>query len=188
MSKEVLNEREFELINIVGGQLAQNQRDLSRQLNISLGMTNMVLRRLVNKGYIRIQQLNQRKVHYILTPKGFTEKMKKSIRYTLKTINSIALIKNRLKSILSAIYEKGHREFWIVGVSDMTLLVEQVFKELGFNHCILHYDQKLPANSQGIVLLCKEDTQEQFKSHLEVIDMVQELSKDNFLIEQTGKD
>ena len=57
-----LNEREFELVNIVGARLAANQRDLSRHMNLSLGMTNMLLRRLVTKGYIRIKQLDRRKV------------------------------------------------------------------------------------------------------------------------------
>ena len=35
-SEDSLNEREFELINIIGAQLAANQRDLSKQLDISL--------------------------------------------------------------------------------------------------------------------------------------------------------
>jgi len=45
MPSKPLDEREFELVNIVGAQLAANQRDLSRHMKISLGMTNMLLRR-----------------------------------------------------------------------------------------------------------------------------------------------
>ncbi|MDE2028516.1 MAG: winged helix-turn-helix transcriptional regulator, partial [Candidatus Omnitrophica bacterium] len=86
-----LDEREFELVNIVGAQLAANQREISRQMNLSLGMTNMLLRRLISKGYIRIKQLNKKKTEYLLTPKGFSEKLRKSVKYTLKTINSIGL-------------------------------------------------------------------------------------------------
>ena len=62
MPKDTLNEREFELINIIGSNLGSNQRDLSRQLDLSLGLTNMLIRRLVAKGFIRISQLNKRKV------------------------------------------------------------------------------------------------------------------------------
>src|SRR3989338_1124741 len=113
MIKDNLNEREFELVNIVGARIASSQRDLSRRLELSLGMTNMLLRRLVTKGYIRIRQLNKRKVEYMLTPKGFAEKMRKSVKYTLKTINSIGLIRSRLKEILSSLYERGERTFTI---------------------------------------------------------------------------
>ena len=97
--QDPLNEREFELVNIVGGELAANQRELSRHMNLSLGMTNMLLKRLVTKGYIRIKQLDRRKVEYLLTPKGFAEKVRKSVKYTLKTINSIGLIKKQLVQI-----------------------------------------------------------------------------------------
>ena len=95
--EDSLNEREFELVNIVGAELGANQRDLSKKMDISLGMTNMLIRRLVSKGYIRIRQLNKKKTQYILTPKGFTEKYLKSVRYTLKTIRSIGLNSKSIK-------------------------------------------------------------------------------------------
>ena len=62
MPQDFLNEREFELINILGAELGVNQRDLSKHLDLSLGTTNMLIRRLISKGYIRIKQLNKRKV------------------------------------------------------------------------------------------------------------------------------
>jgi len=52
MSQDTLDEREFELINIVGAELSSNQRDLSRHMDLSLGMTNILIRRLISKGYI----------------------------------------------------------------------------------------------------------------------------------------
>src|SRR5476651_1831372 len=104
-----LNEREFELVNIIGAQLVANQRAISRQLNLSLGMTNLLLKRLVTKGYIRIKQLDRRKVEYILTPIGFSEKMRKSVRYTIKTITSISLVKKCFKEILGKTYAQGER-------------------------------------------------------------------------------
>jgi len=100
MAPDLLDEREFDLINILGAKLGSNQRDLSYHLNLSLGQTNMLIRRLVAKGYIRITQLNKRKVSYLLPPKGISEKMRKSIKYTLNTINSIGLIKRSVRQIV----------------------------------------------------------------------------------------
>ena len=183
MAQEVLNEREFELVNIVGTQLAQNQRDFSRQMDLSLGMTNMLLRRLIAKGYIRIQQLNQRKVQYILTPKGFTEKMRKSVKYTLKTINSITLIKNNLRDIVLKLYGEGAREFGILGVSDFALLIEMVIKERGLTDCRLHYFNDWSGQmSSGVLLICKEDVNIEGTDSLRMVNLVHELSKDNLLL------
>ena len=183
MAQEVINEREFELVNIVGSQLAVNQRDLSRQLNLSLGMTNMLLRRLISKGYIRIQQLNQRKVRYLLTPKGFSEKMRKSVKYTLKTINSISLIKNTLRAIILKLYGQGVREFGILGVSDFALLIEMVIKELGLTDCRLHYISQWSGQiASGVLLICREDIVIEGTLSLQTMNLVHELSKDNLLL------
>src|ERR1041385_1074488 len=125
MSPEPLNEREFELINIIGRRLGSNQRDLSQHLNLSLGQTNMLVRRLVAKGFVRISQLDKRKVQYMLTPKGMSEKMRQAVKYTLNTINSLGLIKNSLKNILNDYYARGYRAFFIFSEPDLTVLVQQ---------------------------------------------------------------
>ncbi len=40
----------------------------------------------IKKGYVKALQLNRRKIQYMLTPKGFSEKAKKSYSYTVRTI------------------------------------------------------------------------------------------------------
>lgn len=159
MPEDKLNEREFELVNIVGAKIASNQRDLSRHLDLSLGLTNMLLRRLVVKGYIRIRQLNNRKVEYMLTPKGFAEKMRKSIKYTVKTINSIGMIRARLKETLSSLYEKGDRKFVILGQSDLAVLVEGVLKEVGEGNEVSRLSEPPSGPIEGVLLICKENYQ-----------------------------
>lgn len=161
MSQDDLNEREFELINIVGDKLGANQRDLSKKLSLSLGMTNMLIKRMISKGYIRIRQLNKRKVEYLLTPKGFAEKMRKSVKYTLKTIQSIGLIKDQLKDILLPIYNQGQRRFFILGDSDLALMIELVFRNEGIHDYKLEYINRIPAEElDGILLICKEKFEE----------------------------
>lgn len=178
MPKDILNEREFELVNIVGAKLAHNQRDLSHQMDMSLGMTNMLIKRLVTKGYIRIQQLNKRKIQYILTPKGFAEKMRKSVNYTLKTINSISLIKENLKSILLPLYNQGERIFYVVGKSDLAFLIDVVFKE---NSCIdvqaHHVDDFPKGEVQGTILICKEIKENELDVKGRYVHLIMELAK-----------
>ncbi len=177
MSPDPLDEREFELVNIIGAQIAANQRDLSRLLNLSLGMTNMLIRRLISKGYIRIKQLDKRKVTYILTPKGFAEKMRKSLKYTLKTIQSIGLIKERIREIVLPLYEKGERDFFVLGLSDLAVLIEMVFKEHQLQDYSVTYLQNLPEETiDGTILICKEDVEEGKFNIGNRIDLIQELA------------
>jgi len=189
MLKEVLDEREFELINIIGSDLTSNQRELSRQMSRSLGMTNMLIRRLVNKGYIRISQLNQRKVKYILTPKGFTEKLRKSVKYTLKTINSIGVINDRIKQIITKLYEKGERDFIVLGKSDFALLIEMVLKDMPINDYKIKYVDSIPDQKiEGTLLICKEDVirDKKYQYPKKTVDLIHELAKDNCFVNYNG--
>jgi len=181
MSPDILNEREFELVNIVGAKLGANQRDLSRHLNLSLGMTNMLLRRLVTKGYIRIKQLDHRKVEYLLTPKGFSEKMRKSVNYTLKTINSIGLIKRNLSRILKDFYKNGVRKFYILGMSDLGGLIEMAIHENFKQDCSFVHAQEISSvMTDGVVLICREGVS--IPSGVKAVNMIEELAKDEALV------
>ena len=178
MHKDVLNEREFELVNIIGAELASNQRAISRHMDISLGMTNMLLHRLVAKGYIRIRQLNKRKIQYILTPKGFTEKMRKSIKYTIKTLNSIGVIKNRLKEIMLKLYQDGERNFYILGSSDLGLLVELNVREISKgDHTITFIQAPEEAKKDGCLCLCKEGFEHLPVNGQKTINLITELAR-----------
>ncbi|OGX18962.1 MAG: hypothetical protein A2Y04_05125 [Omnitrophica WOR_2 bacterium GWC2_45_7] len=187
MPKDTLNEREFELINIIGSNLGSNQRDLSRQLDLSLGLTNMLIRRLVAKGFIRISQLNKRKVQYLLTPKGFSEKMRKSVKYTLKTIHSMGLIKERIKEVVVKLYTEGERHFTVLGKSDFALLIEMVFKDMGMtDYKITYVEEFPPGNIKGTLLICKEDIQRDKINSIPMINLVQELARDQSFMWHKG--
>ena len=183
MSPDFLNEREFELINIIGAELGSNQRDISRHMNLSLGMINILVRRLISKGYIRIEQLNKKKVQYILTRKGFAEKMRKSVKYTLKTISSIGLIKNRVREILHDLYAKDVRNFYFYGNMDISTLVEMVFREKLAEDCSLQMLKEIPETAvNGTLLVCREGVEEgRFDRHQHV-DLLQEIAKDSYAI------
>lgn len=110
-----LSEKEFEIINVVGDGFRTNQRFLSTRVGISLGMTNLLLRRLVLKGYLRARQLTPKKIEYLLTPRGLSEKTRKSLQYTLKTIESFGLVGEKLRFVLQEKLTPNIREISIVG-------------------------------------------------------------------------
>jgi DNA-binding MarR family transcriptional regulator len=178
MTPEPLNEREFELINIIGKRLGSNQRDLSQEMNLSLGQTNMLIRRLASKGLIRISQLNKRKVQYLLTPKGISEKMRKSVHYTLHTINAIGLIKGRVAAILKQLYAQGHRHFFFFGEHDLRVLVEMVFRELNLKDALLSEAKDIVTQDiDGVLLIGKEKVSLEGANIKDHVDLIMEMSK-----------
>jgi DNA-binding MarR family transcriptional regulator len=124
-----ITEKEFAIIKEITNNHQPDQRTIARKAGISLGLTNLIIKRLINKGYVKAKQLNRRKIQYILTPKGFTEKAKKSYNFTMKTINIISSMKQKIQSIILLEYDKGCREFVICGAGEIASLIELVIKE-----------------------------------------------------------
>ena len=55
------------------------QRELSQRVGIALGLTNVVLRNLVQKGYVRATQAGWKRWLYNLTPEGFAQKVRLTV-------------------------------------------------------------------------------------------------------------
>ena len=49
----------------------KTQRELSSELGVALGLTNLLIRRLVGKGYVKVSRMGTRHVRYLMTPAGW---------------------------------------------------------------------------------------------------------------------
>ncbi len=73
-----------------------SQRELSRRLNISLGLVNTFLKRLVNKGYFKVKTMPRNRVKYFLTAEGLARKSKLTVEYLQYSLNFYKDIKTLL--------------------------------------------------------------------------------------------
>ena len=73
-----------------------SQRELSQRLDISLGLVNTFLKRLVNKGYFKVTSMPRNRVKYFLTPEGLARKAKLTAEYLCYSVNFYRNIKDLL--------------------------------------------------------------------------------------------
>lgn len=139
-----ITEKEFAIISELSSNNSSNQRTVSKKLGISLGLTNLIIKRLVKMGYIKAKQLNRRKIQYILTPKGFSEKAKKSYNYTIRTINTLTLIRKKIQNLAMSKYKTGIKNFMVVGDNELADLTEMSLKKLPVSDA--KYSRELKAN------------------------------------------
>ncbi|MBI5574323.1 MAG: winged helix-turn-helix transcriptional regulator [Elusimicrobia bacterium] len=125
-----ITEKEFAVITELSNNHLPNQRTIAKKLGISLGLTNLIIKRLAKTGYIKIKQLNRRQIRYVLTPKGFSEKARKSYNYTLRTINNLTLMREKIQNLAIAKYKTGIRNFIIVGDNELADITEISLKKL----------------------------------------------------------
>ena len=157
MNSPMISERELRIIEEISRDKNLTQRKISHRLGLSLGMTNIILKRLASKGYIKVKGLNRRKVQYILTPKGFTEKTEKSYRYLLKTIHSLQEMKKKIQRLILMEYKKGKTHFVISGEGELADIVELSLKNLDNSELEYRRVPKLEdINSSNAVVLLAE--------------------------------
>jgi EPS-associated MarR family transcriptional regulator len=79
-----------------------SQRNLSKNLGMSLGKLNYCLNSLKKKGLIKIKNFknnpNKMKYAYIITPKGITLKTKLTINFMKRKMNEYDELKKELNS------------------------------------------------------------------------------------------
>jgi len=84
-----------------------SQRELARRLNLSLGLVNTFIKRLVNKGYFKVKTLPRNRVKYLLTPKGLAQKSRLTVEYLRYSINFYREIKQMLLHKFQDLEQKG---------------------------------------------------------------------------------
>ena len=68
------------LASLERGEVA-SQTSLASRISISVGLLNALLRRAVQKGYVKMRKAPYRRYAYYLTPKGFAEKSRLVAKY-----------------------------------------------------------------------------------------------------------
>jgi DNA-binding MarR family transcriptional regulator len=117
------------------------QRDLAQVAGTSLGMTNAILKRLARKGWITIQKLNSRTIHYAVTLDGMNEIIRRSYGYFKRTIKNVFFYKERIDQAIGEAKRKGLASALLVGPSDLDFIVE--------HSCHRHGLQFLQAPEEG---------------------------------------
>ncbi len=95
-----------------------SQRDLSRTLNISLGLVNSFIKRLVNKGYLKITNIPKNRLKYILTPKGAAEKTHLTYQYIQYSFDYYKKTRGKLRKLFKDLMAQGVRRVVFYGKSD----------------------------------------------------------------------
>jgi DNA-binding MarR family transcriptional regulator len=101
---------------------SHSQRELSRRLNLSLGLVNMFLKRLVNKGYFKVKTMPRNRVKYFLTPKGLARKSRLTVEYLSYSIDFYKEVKNLLLSKYREMEDKKLEKIIFFGAGEVAEL------------------------------------------------------------------
>ena len=97
---EELTHKLFNLIEIHPN---LSQRELAKEMGISLGKTNYCLKGLMEKGWLKARNFknsnNKIAYAYVLTPSGLSEKTKITARYLKRKVQEYETLKSEIEKL-----------------------------------------------------------------------------------------
>lgn len=116
------------------------QRSLSGKLGVALGLTNLYLKRLVRKGFVKCVNVQSNRLRYLLTAKGIAEKTRLTYEFMDYSLVLYRQVRNQLRTRLEpcvheqrsrvAIYGGGEAaELALLSIAELGLELVAVFDE-----------------------------------------------------------
>jgi len=128
---ESLAYRDLRLMSEIYETPEVNQRQLSLKLGIALGLTNVLLKSLVQKGHIRVSNASWKRRLYNLTPEGLAHKLRLTTVYISKVLDHYQNIRHTLREQMEGLGVNQESRVAVCGTTEFTELVYLGLKELG---------------------------------------------------------
>ena len=125
--------RELQLLSEIEGNPELTQRQMAGRIGIALGLTNVMLRNLAQKGYVRATQAGWKRWVYALTPEGFSHKFKLTIAYVHRVMDHYQTVRQTLREQLAPLALNEESRVAICGTGEFAELVYLGLKELGID-------------------------------------------------------
>ncbi|OQW30825.1 MAG: hypothetical protein A4E19_08735 [Nitrospira sp. SG-bin1] len=123
-------QRDLLLLTEVERDGAVTQRSLATKLGVALGLTNLYLKRLARKGYIKITTIPSHRVRYLLTPQGFAEKSRLTYLYMEYSLSHYRDMRARLRQALSHAAHHGSKRVVIYGTGELAEMAYLSLREM----------------------------------------------------------
>lgn len=111
--------KSLQLLDEISKGEALSQRDLSKKLNLALGLVNSYLKNLVSKGYVTIRDIPAKRYAYYLTPKGFTEKTRLTYQLLQDYTNIYKTARRDFQQLFHGLSMSGAKKVVFAGVDEV---------------------------------------------------------------------
>jgi hypothetical protein len=126
-------QRDLLLLSEVERNAGVTQRSLSSKLGVALGLTNLYLKRLSRKGYIKVKTIPRNQIRYLLTPQGFTEKSRLTYLYMQYSLSYYRDMRTRLKEMMSTFDGSHGQRVVIYGTTELAELAYLSLREMNID-------------------------------------------------------
>lgn len=107
------------------------QAGLAEKLGVAVGTVNWHLKRLVDKGYVKVKRAERKKLRYIITPEGIALRARLTVDYIQSSMELYRLVRERSHKVVREIQAQGISMVRIEGDGDVAEILKLTCMEQG---------------------------------------------------------
>lgn len=134
--------RTLKILEKVDNDVVPSQRDLARDLNISLGLVNSFIKRLVKKGYFKASHVPKNRMRYFLTPKGASEKTRLTYEYIQHSYKFYKEARQKMRDLYTELESQGVSYIVFYGAGDLAEIAYLSLQETNIRLVAVVDDEK----------------------------------------------
>ncbi len=139
-NKSLYIDHEYTIMQEIAEDGNITQRELSKNLGVSLGTINVLLNKMVREGLIKMTQVSQKQVLYMLTPVGIMEKANKTVSYLKAHYKAIDRSKQVFKSLFKELNEGYNMIYLSINDHELKEVLELSLYELYRENVLIQYE------------------------------------------------
>lgn len=161
----------------------QTQRKLAKELNVSLGLVNSYLKKLIQQDYFKIIDLPKSRIKYILTSKGMHEKKRLAYQYVSYSLAFYKETRKKIKEICGWLSEQGKKKVFIIGATELAEIFVITLQDTNLNIVGIYDNESAGKQLMGLRILNLSSIQDVTSDDIAVIAKTNSINKDLDLIQ-----
>ena len=133
--------RELTVLEAITDDQHITQRNLAAKLGIALGLTNIYLKRLIRKGYIKCVNVQANRLLYLITPQGIAEKSRLTYDFMDYALHLYREVRQHLTEVLRPCRDGGAQRIAVYGTGEAAELAYLSLKEQGLDVVAVFADE-----------------------------------------------
>jgi DNA-binding MarR family transcriptional regulator len=114
-----VKQHEYSLLNEIAQDSMVTQAGLSDRLGIAVGSVNWYIKRLVERGWVKVSHLDRTRLKYDLTSKGMAVFTQRALFYARDSLKVYSDIRDKAKKLVSELKQQDINRVYLEGSDAM---------------------------------------------------------------------
>jgi DNA-binding MarR family transcriptional regulator len=110
-----VKQHEYKLLDEIAQDSMITQAGLSDRLGIAVGSVNWYIKRLVQRGWVKVSRLDRTRLRYDLTPDGMSVFSQRALLYARDSLRVYSEFRGKAKRLVSELKQRGVKRVYLDG-------------------------------------------------------------------------